>query len=204
MPVVQPSGGVLTAQTLAELTQLQQFGAGTGQINGCGDLLLQTASAGISPGATNADNVLAVYSIPANSFDVAGRVLYIMAAGTFANNTNSKRVKIIFNPSVAVVGSTVGSGGTTIADTGAWTTTGLTPFILEAQVQKYGVAGSNTQMAIPLGVVLGTTHGGIGSSAFINATTAVENAPILIAVTGNAATTAADILLYLLQIQGVN
>lgn len=201
--VPQVGGGVLTTDTLAEIKQLAQFGSGGALTGGGGDIYDVVIPAGQSPGATGADNVLAVFSIPANSFDIAGRVLNIEALGTFANNTNSKRVKVIFNPSAAVVGSTV-TGGTTIVDTGAWTTTGLTYFNVGAQVTKYGAANSNTQIAVPTGVVLGTTHGGAGAGTGINLTTAVENAVILIAVTGNAATTAADILLYQVQINVYN
>ena len=202
--VPQTGGGALTQAILAQIQQISQFGNGGSLTGGGGDIYDLIVPAGQSPGATGADNVLAVFSLPANSFDVAGRVLNIEALGTFANNTNSKRVKVIFNPATAVVGSTVGTGGTTIVDTGAWTTTGLTGFNVQAQVTKYGLPNSNTQLATPIGVVLGMTHGGIGSGSAINLVTAVENAPILIAVTGNAATAATDILLYQVQINVFN
>ena len=158
-------------------------------------------NAGVNPGATGADNVLAVYTLPANAFDQAGRLIEIQASGSFANNTHSKECKIIFNPATAVVGSTVGSGGTTIADTGAYTTTGACGWLLQATVAKYGAAGSNTQIAQETATIIAATHGGIGVPI---AATAVESAPILIAVTGNAGTTATDIALNLFSVNACN
>jgi hypothetical protein len=78
----------------------------------------------INPGAINADNVLASIFIPASLFDIAGRTLYFCATGNFGNNTNSKRCKIIAGSASATVGSTIGTGGTTICDTLAYSTTG--------------------------------------------------------------------------------
>jgi len=93
------------------------FGAGSADAPASGNITKQVSQPGVSPGATAADNVLAVYSIPASSFDVAGRGINILAMGAFAATGNNKTVKIIFNATTAVVGSTV-TGGTTIATTG--------------------------------------------------------------------------------------
>ena len=102
-----------------------QFGSGTGTFGEEGNLAKTISGAGLSPGATGADNVIAVYSLPANSLDgIGNRVLTLQAIGSFANNTHTKQVKIIFNPSTAVVGSAVGTGGTTLVDTGSYSTTG--------------------------------------------------------------------------------
>jgi hypothetical protein len=175
------------------------FGNGTGSFGLEGNLSSQV-SAGINPGATGADNVLAVYSIPANSFDQAGRGVTITAMGGYAANGNTKTVKIIVGAASAVVGSTIGSGGTTIASTGAVTTNGA-GFSLQASVFKYGAAGSNTQQGIHNG-----TQSGSAVAALItpSALTLVESAPILVAVTGNAATTATDIALNLLEVNATN
>src|SRR5229473_3962336 len=93
------------------------FGASNAPILSEGNVNLQVSSAGVQPGATGADNVLAVYSLPSNAFDVAGRGISITAAGSFGATANNKRVKIVFNATTAVVGSTV-TGGTVICDTG--------------------------------------------------------------------------------------
>lgn len=163
--------------------------------------LTSQASAGVNPGATGADNVLAAFSMAANSFDVAGRGISITAAGGFAANGNTKTVKIIIGSATAVVGSTIGSGGSTIATTGAVATNG-TGWVLEASVFKYGAGASNTQTALHTAV----TNVGTASVALLApvALTLPENAPILIAVTGNAATTATDIALNLFQIDATN
>ena len=183
-------------------SNLEQFGSGTGTVLSEGNLYrAQYLAAGaISPGATGADNVLAVYSIPANSFDVAGRGISITASGSFAANGNTKECKIIFNPSTAVVGSTVGTGGTTIADTGASSGNNV-GWALYANVFKVGANGSNTQYAQETGTVVGATHGGMGVPVY---PTATESGAILVAVTGNATTTATDIKLNFVEINAMN
>jgi hypothetical protein len=162
---------------------------------------VQLSSAGVSPGATGADNVLAVFSIPPGSFAAAGNGLYIAAYGTFANNGNNKRVKIIFNPATAVVGATVGAGGTTIADTTTYSTSALSAFTLEATVFKYGAAGSNTQ----IGINGENTVAAVSETLIVpQLITANEAAVILIAVTGNAGSAVADILLNALAITPIS
>ena len=159
----------------------------------------QIVSAGISPAATGADNVMAVFSVPANSFSAANNALYIQAQGKFASNGNTKEVKIIFNATTAVVGSTV-TGGTAIADSGAVTTNGG-GWSLQASVLKYGVAGSNTQLAVHEQAQLG---GAVAALLAPSLVTANEGAAILIAVTGNCTTTATDIVLNYVEIDGSN
>ena len=180
--------------TLSEL-----FGNGTGNFALEGNLSAQV-SAGVNPGATGADNVLAVYALPANSFDQAGRGITISATGGYAANGNTKEVKIIVGATSAVVGSTIGSGGTTIADTGAVTTNG-SGFSLQASIFKYGAAGSNTQQGIHNAAQSGSTMGALITPS---ALTLAEKAPILIAVTGNATTTATDIALNTLIVKAAN
>lgn len=157
---------------------------------------------GVSPGATGADNVLAVFTIPANAFDGLGpgRGLQIDVTATIVANANAKALKIIFNATTAVVGSTV-TGGTTLANSGALGAT-VTVVNLLARVYKTGAAGSNTQVAWSPGV-----NTNIAQTVFVTApaaTAAVENASILIAITGNAGTAVTDIALNVVEITGVN
>jgi hypothetical protein len=177
-----------------------QFGSGQGTFKESGNLTLQVSSAGVSPGATGADNVLAFFSIPANSFDVAGREIQITASGKFGSTGNNKDIKLIFNPATAVVGSTVGGSGTTIADTGTVATNGG-GWNISATVIKFGAANSNTQIAIHQQAQVGAAV-----SALLAPTlpTATENAPILVAVTGNATTATTDIVFNMLQIVASN
>jgi hypothetical protein len=180
-------------------TESEVFGNGPGSFGFEGNLSCQP-SAGVNPGATGADNVLAVYTLPANSFDVAGRSLSISAAGAYAANGNTKTVKIIVGAASAVVGSTIGAGGTTLATTGAVVTNGA-GFQLSGNITKYGAAGSNTQ----IGVNNQATNGSTGAALAVPAAlTLPENAPIVIAVTGNAATTATDIALNLFTVKAAN
>lgn len=174
------------------------FGSGL-QMGENGNLDVQVSSAGVQPGSTGNDNVLAVFSIPASAFDQANRGIYIAAQGSYGATVNTKRVKIIFNPSAAVVGSAV-TGGTTIADTGAVTTNGG-GWALGANVFKYGAAGSNTQIGLHQQAQSGNAVGALLAPSLI---TANEGGAILVAVTGNATTAASDIVFNFLQVEGMN
>jgi hypothetical protein len=187
------SGG--TAPNVAQV----QFGTGTGLLAAAGNINRQVVGAGINPGATAADNVLAIYSLPAGSFDVSGRGITLTAQGSFAANGNTKRIKLIFNATTAVVGSTV-TGGTTIADSGAVTTNGG-GWSLQANVFKYGAAGSNTQLGLHQQAQVGAAVAAMLAPTLITAT---ESGAILIAVTGNAATTATDIAFNFLEINAMS
>jgi len=194
---VVPGTGVEPANNL------EQFGGGTGTILAEGNIYRQvyavTAAAG-QPASTAADIVIAAYTLPANSFDGTGfRGLNITMSGNFAATGNNKTCKIIFNASTAVVGSAV-TGGTTIATTGVSAGNNV-GWMLNANVFKYGAANSNTQVAQEWATVVGTTHGGMGLA---QAVTATENAAILIAFTGNAATAATDIQMTFAEVNAMN
>jgi hypothetical protein len=190
-----------TASGYDPSTVQTQFGSGTGTALGEGNINRQINAAGINPGGTAADNVLAAYTLPANSFDgVSNRGLQITAMGSFAANGNNKRVKIIFNPASATVGSTVGASGTSVADTGTVTTSGG-GWVVSGAVFKYGAANSNTQICLNTGCIAGTTHLGTAAPALATAT---ENANILVAVTGNATTATTDIVFNWLTITAMN
>ena len=121
------------------------------------------------------------------------------AVGSVGATANNKRIKIIYNPTAAVVGSTV-SGGTIIADTGTSTVSGA-GWSLSAQVFKYGAAGSNTQLAIHQAAQVGSIVSSLIAPA---AVTAVESGAILVAVTGNAGTATSDIILNFFEPSGSN
>jgi hypothetical protein len=160
----------------------------------------QVSAAGVQPGATGADNVLAVYSLPANALFGHNRGLEITAYGSFGATANNKRVKIIVNPATAVVGLTVGAGGTVICDTGTVATNGG-GWQVSGNVFKYGEPGSNTQMGISNGAIVGAAHAGTSAPAAITAT---ESGAILIAITGNATTATTDITFSCLEVEAMN
>lgn len=158
---------------------------------------------GINPGATGADNVLAVFTLPAGTLDgiaslTSQRGLLIDVTCTIASSANTKTLKIIFNATTAVVGTTV-TGGTTIATSGSQTT--VTAINLKGIVYKTGAAGSNTQVGWSLG---GSTSGAALFATAPAAIAAVESSPILVAITGNAGTTATDIALNAVEVTGLN
>lgn len=191
----------------APASDVVQFGGGASLVASSGLIGRQISSAGVQPGATGADNVLAAFTIPAGSFDAglgstAGRGLRITAQGSFAATNNAKDIKIIFNPATAVVGSTVGASGVTIADTGSVTTAANNVgWCLSADVFKYGTAGSNTQIGLNSQSQVGAVVASMLKPALI---TAVESGAILVAVTGNATTAASDIVFNALSVNAMN
>lgn len=166
-----------------------QFGSSTGTFGEEGNINKQILVPAVSPTATGVDNVIAVYSLPANSLDGTGnRGLTITAIGTFATNTHNKEVKLFWAPVVASLGSTI-SGGTLLADTGTVSTNGGGWWV-GGNVFKYGAANSNTQLCTSNGAISGGTHNGVSATTTAGAT---ESAAILIAVTANTATTTTDV-----------
>ena len=158
---------------------------------------------GGNPLAANAadttDDVLATYTLPASFFDVAGRALDILAYGKTGATTNNKRVKLWIN---ATIVTGVVTAGTVIADSGAWVN-GTTPnnavgWKLKATVEKYGAAGSNTQISIGEATI-GATGLGAGVPT---ALTLTESGTIVLALTGSSYTTgaASDVLANLFEV----
>ena len=182
--------------------EITQFGgAATAQMAEEGNINRVVTPAGVQPASLNADVVLAVYQLPAGAFDQAGRGLNVMACGSTASNTNSKRVKIVFGPTSAVVGSAI-VGGTVIADSGVINTVvAAGGWSLTANVFKSGSAGSNTQLAIHEAAQAGNTVGALLAPAPL---TVAESGPILVAVTGNAATVVTDITFNFLDVNAMN
>lgn len=162
--------------------EITQFGgAPSAQMAEEGNINRQVSSAGVQPGSTGVDNVIAVYSLPAGALDAAGRGLNILAAGSVASNTNTKTLKIIWGATTAVLGSAV-TGGTTIASLTTGTTAGAGGWQMEANVFKYGANGSNTQLAIHASSQSGNLVSPLVSPTLLTAT---ESGAILIAVTAN-------------------
>jgi hypothetical protein len=180
-------------------TEVTQFGLGAALMAAEGNINRQVSSAGINPGATGVDSVLAVFSLQLSSFDVLGRGINIAAMGSMTNAATAKLVKLIWGATTAVVGSTV-TGGTAIASFTDSTANSLGGWQLAANVFKYGAAASNTQIALHEVAQSGSVVGALTAPSLL---TAPENAAILIAVTGNAAATA-NIVLNFLGINAMN
>ena len=153
------------------------------------------SAASVSPAGTGADDIIAVFKIPAGTLDEDGRGFEVHAAGAYAANGDSKRIKIIYNPTtVPVVGNAV-SGGTTIADSGAVTQSGGGWYLIGA-VKKFGAAAANTQIGLHC----------TGGATLIAPSfpTAVEANDTYVCVTANCATTKTDVLLNYVELRGVN
>jgi hypothetical protein len=91
------------------------FGGGTGAFLREGNLVRQVGNPLSGNNADTTDDVLASYTLPASSFDVAGRGLCVTAQGSTGATTNNKRIKIWFNATISA-GAAV-TGGSVIADT---------------------------------------------------------------------------------------
>jgi hypothetical protein len=176
------------------------FGSGGSLMGGEGNIYREILNPGRNPGGLAADNVIAAYLLSASSFDAAGRGVNLLAQGSVANNANSKEMKIYWGCTTAVIGSTV-TGGTVIADSGAYTTAAAVGWSLEANVFKYGNPGSNTQLALHMSAQIGST---VGSLLVPTPLTTPENAGILIAVTGNAATALTNIVQSFFEVNAMN
>jgi hypothetical protein len=179
--------------------EITQFGSGLGTFAEEGNAF-RYPGPNANPASTNADIVMAAYVLPAKSFDVSGRGIVLNSIGAFANNTNVKDAKIIIGATTATVGSAV-VGGTTIADTGAYSTASAVGWSLLAQVFKYGAAASNTQIAICTGIIIGNSHSGMTAPA---ALTLTESGAVNIAFTLNAATTATDATFSFAEVNALN
>lgn len=206
---VQANGQPAATTEVFTLSQVgaipAQFGGGTAVMEESGNVNAQTGNPLANPASITNDNVLAAYTVPANSLSAAGKGLEITVAGNFPlTDTQAKRVKLIWNPTSAVVGSAVATNTTSflLGDTGSTTNAGVPAgWIIQSQVYKYGVAGSNTQIGQETGVIVGAIHGGCGLAS---ALTTNESLPILIAVTGNATSSVGDIALYNINIEAFN
>lgn len=179
--------------------EVTQFGLGSGVFGEEGNILRAISSAGINPGATGVDSVLATFTIPAGSFDSAGRGLNFMACGSMTSAATAKTLKLIYGATTAVVGSTV-VGGTTIGSFSDSTANSAGGWQLAANVFKYGVNGSNTQIAFHEASQSGTVVGALVAPSLLTAT---ESSAILCAVTGNAAIVA-NITYNFLEVNAMN
>ena len=205
---VQANGQPAATNEVFTLNQLglgpTLFGGGTATMDESGNLYVASGTPLTNPASITNDNVLAVFSFPASSFNAAGKGIEVTAGGNLAANTHVKECKIIWNPTAAVVGSAVATNSTSflLGDTGSTTNGGATSgWLIQSEVYKYGALGSNTQVGQETGTIIGSTHGGCGLAA---ALTANESLAILIAVTGNATTSVGDIGLWNVNIQGFN
>ena len=180
------------------------FGGGTAVMEESGNVSVQSGAPLTNPASITNDNVLAVYTLPAGSLSAAGKGLEITCGGNLGNDTQAKRCKLIWNPVTAVVGSAVITNSTSflLGDTGSTTNSGVASgWLIQSEVYKYGIAGSNTQIGQETGVIVGAIHGGCGVAS---ALTTNESLAIAIAVTGNATSSVGDISLYNVNIQAFN
>lgn len=190
-------------------TALNQFGSGTGTFFPKGLISKYTSNTGLSPAGTGGDYVISAYTIPASSLDgITNRGVKVEVWGKFANNGNTKQVKISFNAGAAVVGSliTLAPSGIVAFDTGSFSTSAATGFYGSALLMKYNAAESNNQMCVSGGgwTNIATLGGGTVATASPQGVSGNESGGILVAVTANAGSTATDIIVNQILITAIN
>lgn len=134
-------------------------------LNPQGTVFAFASQTGVGNGADTTEDTLKTFSLPANAFDVANRGVQITAFGKYANNTNTKAVKVYFGATAVSVG--------TDNNTNWW-----------AEVYVYKTA-SNAQIICGL-----TQHGTtVGAPSIANGSE-TDTAAITIKVTGQDSTSA--------------
>lgn len=184
---VQPATGALgsavltlpaATDTVAVLAASQTFsnksfiaGGGVGTIKPAGVIYIATSPVGT--GADTTEDVLQTFSLPASTFDVAGRAVRIKAAGTYGADANNKTIKVYF-------GAQIYNTGTISQNNTAWA--------IELIVW---CTGTNTQSYFTSGLYAGTAIVGAGSGNL----TQTASGAITIKVTGqNGSAVANDII----------
>lgn len=153
---------------------LGQFGHGASSFGLSGNIYEYLANPGTGNGNDTTEDTLGSFTLPPNSFDQAGRMLWLYAFGSFANNAHSKTAKLYFGALA------LSSGAITTANIG---------WALELLVCK---TGAGTQIAQGQ-IINGTTHGGVTLPL---AGSETDTAGILIKATGQTGTAAAgDVIL---------
>ena len=178
-----------------------QMGGSTASFRALGTLYSTVSATGFSATTTAADYVIAAYTLPLSVFDQATRGVQIQAIGTFGSTANNKTIKILWNPTTAVVGNIAVALPGVTASTSGVTASNAGGFSINAEVYKYGAAGSNTQIALNTGAFVGAVAVAPTAPAL---TTASETGSILIAVTANCANAASDVLLNYFTVIGID
>jgi hypothetical protein len=167
----------------------------TGYMRTTGNVYVDVrAAAGISPSATGAYKILSAVLVPANSLSSVGRGFKVTVWGAWANNGNTKQIQVVLGATNTVMpaldGTVTVTGGTVIGDSGA-VTTAAGNWILECMLIKTGAPSANTQGSMTTRMQNTATPVALGAWTD---QTFVQTNPLLLAVTGNATTTATDIV----------
>lgn len=194
-----------TAGNLNTLGADAMFGSGQAIIGGEGNIFL-SAGTGIQPSATGSEAVLAVCTLPANSFDQPGRGITVYALGSLtAGSGATQRVRLWYNTgSAATAGTLLGTGSagaTVVADTGVVGPNSAGAWNLSALVFKYGAQGSNTQLGVHQQGQVGGTAVALVAPVTLTAT---ESSAINVAATCIGSGVVGNVILNFLQVTASN
>ncbi len=105
------ANNVFTGTNTFKLPPVIEAGAvGTGTLLPMGNISTQLSATGIGNGADSSEDTLFTFSLPASSFDIAGRGLAFLAFGKLAANSDTKTTRARFGSSIAYT-----SGGLTLS-----------------------------------------------------------------------------------------
>jgi hypothetical protein len=92
---------------------LQRIGKGGTFANGGGQILLDLSVAGVGNGADSTEDTLFTHALPANTLDVVGRCITLLAWGSVPATSATKTARVYF-------GAISASAGYTTTQTGNW------------------------------------------------------------------------------------
>jgi hypothetical protein len=159
-----------------ESSALQRFGKAGIAVAGGGNLPISLSVAGVGNGADVTEDTLFSLSLPANSFDIVGRELFLQAFGSIAATSATKNARVYFGSTVLV------NFSATTTQTGTWCVT--------ASVFK---TGASAQVAL---IQTDTTiSGSLVRAVSIATPTETDTAAIVIKVTGQSSVATANLVL---------
>lgn len=154
---------------LAEIAQNFKIGNAPAAQRAFNGSSVQLSTTGIGNGADATEDTLFSYSLPAGALAIAGEGLSLFAFGSLANNAHNKTVKLYF-------GATVFSLGTVSTAAASWW----------AKATVYKVSSSH-QLVVFDGMI-----GATAIATSVVASTETDTAAIVIKVTGQSGSSAAN------------
>jgi hypothetical protein len=161
------------------------MGTGTATANVGGVLNVNTTTQATTG---TSEEVLATYTLPANTLSANGKLIRITAWGTFAANANSKTTRVRFGG----LAGTIISGVTTTSNNGNW-----------RHVTEVVRTGAATQASSGV-VTYGVTAGAGALAPTVGAPTQTLSGTVDIAVTGTSPTTIGDVSFSGLIVEALN
>lgn len=166
---------------LVENSALQRFGKGGALAAGGGNIIVGCTTA-VGNGADTTEDVLFTTSLPANSLDIIGRNIDILAFGNITATSATKTVKVYFGSTVLVTPSQTYTFQATTTQTGLWS--------INATILKTGSSAQTIQYGLD-----STITGSFARNLnVLTSPTESDTAAIVIKVTGQSSVATANLV----------